>query len=173
MFGNKKSTQKEVVEKVNIGFTSNGKIAVDTNLLIKNDKFREVVKNIFDIPCFLIKKYGNFIEFPINNDSGFSKNVVSYIRVYDDKIMYISYKENRVEEQEKIKIERVVIDEFVYDFVGLDHNKYSKNIEFELVSIILPYAKIAYFVEELIENKIISRDGVIGPIFRKHAVAVK
>jgi len=42
-----------------------------------------------------------------------------------------------------------------------------------LVSIILPYAKIAYFVEELIENKIISRDGVIGPIFRKHAVAVK
>ena len=33
--------------------------------------------------------------------------------------------------------------------------------------------KIAYFVEELIENKIISRDGVIGPIFRKHAVAVK
>lgn len=173
MFGNKKSTQKEVVEKVNIGFTSNGKIAVDTNLLIKNDKFREVVKNIFDIPYFLIKKYGNFIEFPINNDSGFSKNVVSYIRVYDDKIMYISYKENRVEEQEKIKIERVVIDEFVYDFVGLDHNKYSKNIEFELVSIILPYAKIAYFVEELIENKIISRDGVIGPIFRKHAVAVK
>lgn len=156
------TTYLPYVEKRNIGeIKKSPEFVVDK--LVEDPEFLRVVEELFSTPSFMVKltlegKAGLIIEIPVENFfRGRNSKDESVIKISRVGISFVTMRSETQEiKDDGTTIEtKKKIEEIQYDFKGLPNN-YPKEVDGDTFSLFVPYAKMAYFVEVLIDNKIIN-----------------
>ena len=138
-------------------------VEFDVNKLVEDPEFLRVVEELFSTPSFMVKlslegKAGLLIEIPVENFfRGRNSKDESVIKISRVGISFVTMRSETQEiKDDGTTIEtKKKIEEIQYDFKGLPNN-YPKEVDGDTFSLFVPYAKMAYFVEVLIDNKIIN-----------------
>lgn len=156
------TTYLPYVEKRNIGEIKKTP-EFDISKLAEDSEFLRVVEELFSTPSFMVKltlegKVGLVIEIPVENFfRGRNSKDESVIKISRNGMSFVTMRsENQEVKDDGTTIEtKKKIEEIQYDFRGLPNN-YPKEVDGDTFSLFVPYAKMAYFVEVLIDNKIIN-----------------
>lgn len=138
----------------------------DVIKLYEDTAFVKVIQDTFNTPVFLVKlvsnETGKFIEFPVGNIVRKSNNDdSSVIRIYRNDIMFVTMRtESKTTKDDTVSETKKKIEELKYDFKGLRADTYPQEVDNATLSLFVPYAKIAYFVDTLINEGILET----GPI---------
>lgn len=156
------TTYLPYVEKRNIGEIKKTP-EFDISKLAEDSEFLRVVEELFSTPSFMVKltlegKVGLVIEIPVENFfRGRNSKDESVIKISRNGMSFVTMRSETQEVKDDgttIETKRK-IEEIQYDFRGLPNN-YPKEVDGDTFSLFVPYAKMAYFVEVLIDNKIIN-----------------
>lgn len=156
------TTYLPYVEKRNIGEIKKTP-EFDISKLAEDSEFLRVVEELFSTPSFMVKltlegKVGLVIEIPVENFfRGRNSKDESVIKISRNGMSFVTMRSETQEvKDDGTTIEtKKKIEEIQYDFRGLPNN-YPKEVDGDTFSLFVPYAKMAYFVEVLIDNKIIN-----------------
>lgn len=156
------TTYLPYVEKRNIGEIKKTP-EFDISKLAEDSEFLRVVEELFSTPSFMVKltlegKVGLVIEIPVENFfRGRNSKDESVIKISRNGMSFVTMRSETQEvKDDGTTIEtKKKIEEIQYDFKGLPNN-YPKEVDGDTFSLFVPYAKMAYFVEVLIDNKIIN-----------------
>lgn len=156
------TTYLPYVEKRNIGEIKKTP-EFDISKLAEDSEFLRVVEELFSTPSFMVKltlegKVGLVIEIPVENFfRGRNSKDESVIKISRNGMSFVTMRSETQEvKDDGTTIEtKKKIEEIQYDFRGLPTN-YPKEVDGDTFSLFVPYAKMAYFVEVLIDNKIIN-----------------
>lgn len=156
------TTYLPYVEKRNIGEIKKTP-EFDISKLAEDSEFLRVVEELFSTPSFMVKltlegKVGLVIEIPVENFfRGRNSKDESVIKISKNGMSFVTMRSETQEiKDDGTTIEtKKKIEEIQYDFRGLPNN-YPKEVDGDTFSLFVPYAKMAYFVEVLIDNKIIN-----------------
>ena len=138
----------------------------DLNKLYEDTAFVKAIQDTFNTPAFLVKlvsnETGKFIEFPVGNVIGKSNNDdSSVIRIYRNDIIFITMRtDSKTTKDETVSETKKKIEELKYDFKGLRADTYPQEVDNATLSLFVPYAKIAYFVDMLINEGILETNPV-------------
>ena len=138
----------------------------DLNKLYEDTAFIKAIQDTFNTPAFLVKlvsnETGKFIEFPVGNVIGKSNNDdSSVIRIYRNDIIFITMRtESKTTKDDTVSETKKKIEELKYDFKGLRADTYPQEVDNATLSLFVPYAKIAYFVDMLINEGILETNPV-------------
>lgn len=138
----------------------------DLNKLYEDTAFVKAIQDTFNTPAFLVKlvsnETGKFIEFPVGNVIGKSNNDdSSVIRIYRNDIIFITMRtESKTTKDDTVSETKKKIEELKYDFKGLRADTYPQEVDNATLSLFVPYAKIAYFVDMLINEGILETNPV-------------
>ena len=156
------TTYLPYVEKRNIGEIKKTP-EFEISKLAEDSEFLRVVEELFSTPSFMVKltlegKVGLVIEIPVENFfRGRNSKDESVIKISRNGMSFVTMRSETQEvKDDGTTIEtKKKIEEIQYDFRGLPNN-YPKEVDGDTFSLFVPYAKMAYFVEVLIDNKIIN-----------------
>lgn len=156
------TTYLPYVEKRNIGEIKKTP-EFDISKLAEDSEFLRVVEELFSTPSFMVKltlegKVGLVIEIPVENFfRGRNSKDESVIKISRNGMSFVTMRSETQEvKDDGTTIEtKKKIEEIQYDFRGLPNN-YPKEVDGDTFSLFVPYAKMAYFVEVLIDNTIIN-----------------
>ena len=160
------TTYLPYVEERNIGeIKKTPEFAVDK--LVEDPEFLKVVEELFSTPSFMVKlslecKSGLVIEIPVENFfRGKNFKDESAIKISRVGMSFVTMRtEHQETNDDGSTIEtKKKIEEIQYDFKGLQ-NDYPKEVDGDTFSLFVPYAKMAYFVEMLIDSKIININAI-------------
>lgn len=149
-------------EKRNIGEIKKT-VDFDVNKLIENPEFLRVVEELFGTPAFMVKlaldgKDGLVIEIPVENlFRGKDSKDESFIKVSRIGMSFVTMRsESQQVKDDGTTIEtKKKVEEIKYDFRGLQ-DTYPREVDGNTFSLFVPYAKMAYFVEVMIDDNIIN-----------------
>lgn len=149
-----------------IGRLDKNPVFKDLDLLIENQNFIRAVDRIFGTPTFMIKLHSNkvdgeFIEIPVENIfNGKANNDISTIRINKRAISFITMRPDdpTIKDDGTVVEVKRKVEEIIYDFKGLPRNKYPEEVDREVLGLLVPYAKIAYFTELLLQYGLIKQD---------------
>ena len=133
----------------------------DVSKLYEDTAFVKAIQDTFNTPAFLVKlvsnETGKFIEFPVGNIVGKSNNDdSSVIRIYRNDIIFVTMRtESKTTKDDTVSETKKKIEELKYDFKGLRADTYPQEVDNATLSLFVPYAKIAYFVDTLISEGIL------------------
>jgi len=133
----------------------------DVIKLYEDTAFVKAIQDTFNTPAFLVKlvsnETGKFIEFPVGNIVGKSNNDdSSFIRIYRNDIIFVTMRtESKTTKDDTVSETKKKIEELKYDFKGLRADTYPQEVDNATLSLFVPYAKIAYFVDTLINEGIL------------------
>lgn len=133
----------------------------DVIKLYEDTAFVKAIQDTFNTPAFLVKlvsnETGKFIEFPVGNIVGKSNNDdSSVIRIYRNDIIFVTMRtESKTTKDDTVSETKKKIEELKYDFKGLRADTYPQEVDNATLSLFVPYAKIAYFVDTLISEGIL------------------
>lgn len=138
----------------------------DIGVLYEDTAFIKAIQDTFNTPEFLVKlvsnETGKFIEFPVGNIIGKSSNDDnSVIRIYRNDIIFVTMRtESKTAKDDTVSETKKKIEELKYDFKGLRADTYPQEVDNATLSLFVPYAKIAYFVDMLISEGILETNPV-------------
>lgn len=138
----------------------------DVSKLYEDIAFVKAIQDTFNTPAFLVKlvsnETGKFIEFPVGNIVGKSSNDdSSVIRIYRNDIIFVTMRtESKTTKDDTVSETKKKIEELKYDFKGLRADTYPQEVDNATLSLFVPYAKIAYFVDTLINEGILETNPV-------------
>lgn len=138
----------------------------DIPKLYEDIAFVKAIQDTFNTPAFLVKlvsnETGKFIEFPVGNIVGKSSNDdSSVIRIYRNDIIFVTMRtESKTTKDDTVSETKKKIEELKYDFKGLRADTYPQEVDNATLSLFVPYAKIAYFVDTLINEGILETNPV-------------
>lgn len=138
----------------------------DVIKLYEDTAFVKAIQDTFNTPAFLVKlvsnETGKFIEFPVGNVIGKSNNDDnSVIRIYRNDIIFVTMRtESKTTKDDTISETKKKIEELKYDFKGLRADTYPQEVDNATLSLFVPYAKISYFVDMLINEGILETNPV-------------
>lgn len=133
----------------------------DVPKLYEDTAFVKAIQDTFNTPAFLVKlvsnETGKFIEFPVGNIVGKPNNDdSSVIRIYRNDIIFVTMRtESKTTKDDTVSETKKKIEELKYDFKGLRADTYPQEVDNATLSLFVPYAKIAYFVDTLISEGIL------------------
>lgn len=133
----------------------------DVIKLYEDIAFVKAIQDTFNTPAFLVKllsnETGKFIEFPVGNIVGKSNNDDgSVIRIYRNDIIFVTMRtESKTTKDDTVSETKKKIEELKYDFKGLRADTYPQEVDNATLSLFVPYAKIAYFVDTLVNEGIL------------------
>lgn len=133
----------------------------DVIKLYEDTAFVKAIQDTFNTPAFLVKlvsnETGKFIEFPVGNIVGKPNNDdSSVIRIYRNDIIFVTMRtESKTTKDDTVSETKKKIEELKYDFKGLRADTYPQEVDNATLSLFVPYAKIAYFVDTLISEGIL------------------
>ena len=133
----------------------------DIPKLYEDTAFVKAIQDTFNTPAFLVKlvsnETGKFIEFPVGNIVGKPNNDdSSVIRIYRNDIIFVTMRtESKTTKDDTVSETKKKIEELKYDFKGLRADTYPQEVDNATLSLFVPYAKIAYFVDTLINEGIL------------------
>lgn len=133
----------------------------DVIKLYEDTAFVKAIQDTFNTPAFLVKllsnETGKFIEFPVGNIIGKSNNDdSSVIRIYRNDIIFVTMRtESKTTKDDTVSETKKKIEELKYDFKGLRADTYPQEVNNATLSLFVPYAKIAYFVDTLVNEGIL------------------
>ena len=147
-----------------------GKLGKEPNFdvikLYEDTAFVKAIQDTFNTPAFLVKlvsnETGKFIEFPVGNIVGKPNNDdSSVIRIYRNDIIFVTMRtESKTTKDDTVSETKKKIEELKYDFKGLRADTYPQEVDNATLSLFVPYAKIAYFVDMLINEGILETNPV-------------